>query len=255
MTKAPFGVLLLHGFTSHISCIDPVAPLLEKHQIPYRMPVLRGHGGKPSALEGVKWQDWVEDGQKALDELLTECEQVIPVSLSMGSLVAFELTRQNPGKICAQICLNPALKTKSKLSLIAPLIVRLNKTIHFKFDPRSYFDLEQARLSQNLNDIPSFSLLEFVKFAAYSRNPVRLKQLNVPILILASTHDRTIDPKVYPYLYKLVPGRPRQLVWFHRTGHEILRDAQRYEVLDYIEAYLLRQIELPRNQESLVSSQ
>src|SRR4051812_33106803 len=105
MAKAPLGVLLLHGFTSHINTIDPVVPRLEKLHMPYRLPMLRGHGGKSSDLEGVKWQDWVEDGQKAFDNLLNECEKVIPVALSMGSMVAFELIRKQPDKVAALVTL------------------------------------------------------------------------------------------------------------------------------------------------------
>lgn len=254
MAKAPLGVLLLHGFTSHINCIDPVVPRLEKLQLPYRMPVLRGHGGKPSDLEGVKWQDWVEDGQKAFDDLLNDCEKVIIVGLSMGSMIAFELIRRQQEKVVALVVLVPALKVTSKLAPLAPFIAKIQKIQHFKFDPKGYFDFDQARTSQNLNDIPSTSVVEFLKFADYSRDAEKLKQIKVPILVLGASHDRTIVPAMSQFVYDNVSSRPRELVWFHGTGHEILRDAQREEVLDHIEAFLVKQIEIS-SQKSVASSQ
>ncbi len=244
MAKAPFGVLLLHGFTSHINCIDPVVPRLEKHNLPYRMPSLRGHGTKPEDLTGVKWQDWVEDGQRALDDLLTECEKVVPVALSMGSLVGMELTRNNPDKIAALVVIAPALKSKSKLSVLAPLIARVQKTYTFKEDPQGFFDPEAARTNQNYNGIPTSSVVEFLKFSAYSRNPAHLSKISAPLLILGSTQDRTIDPKIFQFMYDTVSSQSKQLTWFDKTGHEMLRDAQKEEVLDAIEAFVVKQVEV-----------
>ncbi len=243
MAKAPFGVLLLHGFSSHVNVIDPVVPRLEKHGIPYRLPVLRGHMGQPTDLIGVTWEDWVKDGQKALDELLEECEKVIPVALSMGSLVAFELVRKQQEKIQALVVLAPALKSKSKLVVLAPLIARVQKTYKFKYDPKAYFETAQMETNQNYHDLPTSSVLEFLNFGKYSRQPELLSSIKVPLLIIGSEHDRTIDPQIFRFLYNTVSSQDKQLVWFHRSGHEMLRDEQREEILDTIEAYLVKQLE------------
>ena len=240
MSKAPFGVLLLHGLSSHISCIDPVVPRLEKHGLPYRMPILRGHGRRPSDLEGVKWQDWLEDGQKAFDELLTECEKVIVVSLSMGSLVGINLTIANGERVGGLVCIAPALKMRSPLTPLVPLISRVQKTYRPKFDPKSYFDLEQAMTSQNYKEMPSGAVVELVRFIKHTRPAARLSQIKVPTLILQSTADRTVDPRIAQYLLDTISSQDKKLVWFHKSGHEMLRDGQREAVLDEIEAFVGR---------------
>jgi carboxylesterase len=239
MTKAPVGVLLLHGLTSHLDCIDPVAPLLEKHNIPYRIPVLRGHMTKPSDLAGVKWQDWVEDGQTALDNLLLECDKVLPVALSMGCLVALNLALDNPAKIQGLVTIAPALKLKSKMSPLVPVIARFQKDLRFKPDPKGYFDPEQARTSRNYPGLPSSALVEFVRMGARLRNWTLLSKITVPALVLATVHDRTIDPRSALFLYQALGSRDKRLVWFDRSGHEMLRDAQRQEVLDTIEEFVV----------------
>ena len=38
------GVLVLHGFTSDIHTVDPLLPYIERRDVPYRFPYLRGHG-------------------------------------------------------------------------------------------------------------------------------------------------------------------------------------------------------------------
>lgn len=238
MAKAPLGVLLLHGLTSHLSTVEPVLPRLQKYDIPYRMPWLRGHGTQPSDLKGVKWQDWVADGQKAFDDLLNECEKVILIGFSMGSLVALNLALANPNKTAALICLAPALKARSKLALIAPLIARFKKTRKARIHPRAYFDPEQAKTNQNYKQMPTEALLQFLRFASYTRNAAHLSKISVPTLILATTQDRTIDYRMAQFLHDQIASRQKTLVWFHGTGHEMLRDAQREEVLDQIEKFI-----------------
>jgi carboxylesterase len=239
MAKAPVGVLLLHGLTSHLDCIDPVVPLLEKYKLPYRMPVLRGHMTKPSDLAGVKWQDWVEDGQKALEDLLQECDKVLPVALSMGSLVALNLALNNPTKIQALVCIAPALQLKSRLSPLVPVMAHVQKEYKFKFDPRGYFDLEQARTSRNYPSLPTSALAEFVRMGARLRNRDLLAKITVPALVLATIHDRTIAARSAYFLHEALGSRDKKLVWFDRSGHEMLRDAQRQQVLDAIETFVV----------------
>ena len=239
MAKAPVGILLLHGLTSHIDCIDPVVPRLEKYNLPYRMPVLRGHMSKPSDLTGVKWQDWVEDGQKALDDLLQECDKVLPVALSMGSLVALNLALDNPGKLQGLVAIAPALKLKSKLSPFVPVIARFQKEYQFKPDPKGYFDQEQARTTRNYPSLPTSALAEFVKMGTHLRNKALLSKITVPALVLATVHDRTIDPNTALFLYQSLGSQDKRLIWFDRSGHEMLRDAQREEVLDAIEEFVV----------------
>ncbi len=51
------GVLLLHGFTSSVRTVEGLVPRLEAAGLPYRMPVLRGHGTRYQDLAGVKAHD------------------------------------------------------------------------------------------------------------------------------------------------------------------------------------------------------
>ncbi|MBN9388673.1 MAG: alpha/beta fold hydrolase [Chloroflexi bacterium] len=239
MAKAPVGVLLLHGLTSHLDCIDPVVPILEKHGLPYRMPVLRGHMTKPEDLDGVKWQEWVEDGQKALDDLLQECDKVLPVALSMGSLVALNLALNNPGKLEGLVAIAPALKLKTRLAPFIPVIARFQKFYTYKYDPKGYFDQEQARTTRNYPGLPTSALVEFVRMGQHLRNPALLAKIKIPTLVIATVHDRTIDPRTALFLYNNLGSADKKLIWFDRSGHEMLRDAQRGEVVTAIEAFVV----------------
>jgi len=92
MSKKPYGVLIIHGFTSSLDCVCEIEPPLKALGLPTRMPVLRGHNaGSPEALRGVTWLDWVADAKSALQDLLTEVERAIIIGHSMGGLVALNL--------------------------------------------------------------------------------------------------------------------------------------------------------------------
>src|SRR4051812_27268772 len=83
-TQHSVGVLLLHGLTSSLATVSGLVPHLEAAGLPYAMPTLRGHGTKPEDLRGVTWHGWYEDAERALDELLTRCDRVVVMGLSMG---------------------------------------------------------------------------------------------------------------------------------------------------------------------------
>ncbi len=78
MGEQPYGVLIIHGFTSSLDCVSGIEPPFKSLGLPTRVPVLRGHGAEsPEALRGVTWHDWVADAEAALKDLLTEVDQVV----------------------------------------------------------------------------------------------------------------------------------------------------------------------------------
>src|SRR5436309_15413770 len=92
----PYGVLVLHGLTSSLASVTPVADRLARHGIPTVVPWLRGHGTRPEDLVGVTWREWYADAAAALDGLLGQCAEAAVVGLSMGALVALHLALERP---------------------------------------------------------------------------------------------------------------------------------------------------------------
>lgn len=97
------GVLLLHGFTSGLRALDGLVPHLEAAGLPFRMPVLRGHGTRWEDLKGVTAADWHADAEAALLDLARDVDAVVVVGLSMGGLVALELAMNHPMRVAAVV--------------------------------------------------------------------------------------------------------------------------------------------------------
>ena len=65
----PTGILLVHGFTATPAEVRLLAKILHERGFTVAGPLLPGHGTKPEDLNRVRWQDWVEEGEKAYRQL------------------------------------------------------------------------------------------------------------------------------------------------------------------------------------------
>ena len=136
MAKQPLGVVIVHGFTSGLDCVSPMQPPIEALGLPTCMPLLRGHGAaSPDALRGVIWQDWVDDAEAALQDLLTEVERAIIVGHSMGGLVTLTLAANHAGEdtLDSIIVVAPAAQMASPVapgrpfSFLRPIVTRIKR--------------------------------------------------------------------------------------------------------------------------------
>ncbi len=231
MTKEPFGVLILHGFTSSLDCVRGVELAVKALGLPTRMPILRGHGAEsPEALRGVTWPDWVADAESALRDLLDGVEQAIVFGHSMGGLVALTLGADHGDVIDSLVVAAAAVQLSSPLApgrplhLLAPLVTRLLNRIDM---PPVYADPSLAEHDTNYPWAPSDAALSLLTFSKRTRR--RLPEVEVPTLILQSHNDSTVAPKSAEIIYEHIstPAGEKQIVWFEETEHEMFRDCER----------------------------
>ncbi len=240
--KKPFGVLILHGLSASLDCVNGLEPPLKGLGLPTRMPVLRGHGAaSPEALKGVKWQDWVEDGEAALDDLLKEVDRAIVFGHSMGGLVALNLAAIKDGQVDSLVLAAPALVFDSPLSegrplsFLAPLLPYLVKRWQM---PPDYADPVLAQTNTNYPWIPIEFVVECMKMQKATRS--LLPQVREPVFILASRNDPTVDAKAVELIMQEASTPPEQqrLNWYEKTKHEMFRDCECdciiQDIVDYV---------------------
>jgi len=235
------GVLLLHGFTSSTDTVDGLIPHLEKEGIPYERPVLRGHGTRYQDLRGVTAREWYVDAQRALLALWPKVDRVVVVGLSMGGLVALELAMRQPEKIAGVVAVAPALKFKDPLTRLTGL---LSKVVRYWPSPQSFNDLELAKKCTNYKMFPTDA---FASLYHYSRTIAeRLPEVHVPIRILQSKKDQIVAPESANIIYERVSSPLREIVWFERSGHEMMQDMEADAVFTEIMDFVNRFRERPR---------
>jgi carboxylesterase len=229
------GVLLLHGFTSHVDTVAGLVPHLEAAGIQYEMPILRGHGTRYQDLRGVTARDWYVDAERALIGLWNWVERVVVVGLSMGGLLALELGMRHPDKIAGVVTVAAALKFLDPKVKLAPVAARLTR---YMPSPDPFND---AVCRSRYRNYPRFPTDAFASLYAYSREIAsRLRELHVPIRILQSKKDQIVAPEAANIIYEKVSSPHREIIWYHESGHEMMQDLEAEKVFRDIMEFVRR---------------
>jgi carboxylesterase len=246
MSQKPYGVLILHGFTSSLDCVREIEPPLKALGLPIRMPVLRGHGAaSPEALRGVTWQDWAADAETALVDLLSEADKAIVIGHSMGGLAALDLALKHGDRLDSLVLAAAAVQPASPLapgkpfSFVAPLLRVVLKKWDF---PPVYADPSLAQYNTNYLWAPIESVLSVLDFSKAIRK--RLVEIKTPTLILQSRKDTTVAPACADIIYNEIstPAAQKRIVWFEKTEHEMFRDCERAAIIEVITNYVRERI-------------
>lgn len=122
------GVLLIHGLLD--SCCTMFS--LKQHFIGkhywVRNLLLPGHGTHPSDLLSIRWQEWVECAQLAIDDFKDKVDHLTLIGLSTGGCIATLLALNNHVHVDKLILFAPAFRLKHSLSHWLPSFYRLGET-------------------------------------------------------------------------------------------------------------------------------
>jgi carboxylesterase len=231
------GVLLLHGYTSSLDTVNGLVPTLTRLGLPYRMPVLRGHGTHERDLRGVTAADWYADAGAALDDLLGEVPRAAVVGLSMGGLVATQLGIERADCLAGVALVAPFFGTKNRL---APLAGPLSRVMPYFPMPRSIYDPDVYARNTNYKQGEATSFASAYRYSQDMRK--RVGELHLPLLIVASRRDQVIPVPVIEDVvaHAGTPPDQREVYWLERSGHDILMDMERETAYNLIGAWLAR---------------
>lgn len=246
MSKKPLGAVLIHGFPGIPEVFGRLTGHIDNLGLPYRAPTLKGHGtSTPDALRGVDWREWIEDGEKAMFDVLSEAEKVIIIGHSMGGWIGLNLAADHGEKIDSLILAGSSTLTVSPFGpgrpfhFLVPLILKVKK----KWDNTPIFaEPDHIQYDSPYKWVPTEAFVpvfEVLK-AAQKRAP----EVRVPILILQSRRDTTNSPEGAMVLYNSIstPADRKQLVWFERTGHIMFLDCEQEEVNRTVLEYMQERI-------------
>ncbi len=237
------GVLLLHGFTSHLNTVNGLIPFLKEAGITYEMPILRGHGTRYQDLSGVTAKDWYIDAERALIKLWNRVDRVVIVGLSMGGLVGLELSMRHPDKIAGLVTVAACLKFADPLTKFTDM---LSKFVRFWPSPNAFNDLS---LKSNSRNYEKFATSAFASLYQYSQEIAeRLPEVHVPIRILQSKKDQITAPQAANIIYEKVSSQIREIVWYQESGHEMMQDCEAESVFVDIMEFIHRFEKQPQMQ-------
>ena len=210
---APVGAVLCHGLTGMPGSMRPWAEALASAGLTVRLPRLPGHGTRWQDANKVSWQDWVDEVERALDEVRSKCEQTFVLGLSMGGTLALRLAEQRGADITGVIVVNPSLFTTRKDAKLLPLL-----------------RLVVPSMPPVGNDVKKPGVVE----PAYDRLPVKaayqlsllwkltnaeLDKLNQPLLVLTSRDDHVVEPANSTRLMEAAASDDKRQVWLEDSFH------------------------------------
>jgi carboxylesterase len=228
------GVLVLHGFASHTDCVSGLVPHLQAAKLRYEMPILRGHGTRYQDLRGVTAADWYVDAERALINLWNFVDRIVVVGLAMGGLVALDLAARHPDKVAGVVTVSAALKYTNSLARFRGA---LSKLVRYWPTPDTLNDPSRIRCK----DYPKFPSDAFASLWDYSQTIAhRLHEVHVPILILQSKKDPVVAPESANIIYEKVSSMHREILWYHKSGHELMLDVEAPQVFHDIMEFVHR---------------
>ena len=121
----PVGVLLSHGFTGCPQSIRGWAEHLHAAGFTVVAPLLPGHGTRWQDMNATTWADWYAALERSFDDLLTRCDTVFVMGLSMGGTLVLRLAEQRPTQVAGVVVVNASLATERKDAKLLPVLKHL----------------------------------------------------------------------------------------------------------------------------------
>jgi len=185
------AILLIHGLTDSPFSFHDLSQYFYQQGFTVRTLLLPGHGIAPSELLNTQYSEWQKAAKFAIEETLNDYQQVYLGGLSTGGALIFDYLMQQEhvdNKIKGLFMWSPASKAKNDLAWLAKYIdvipfvdwIDLDADIDFaKYESFPYNAAAQvdAIMNRVVSDGGSAS-----------------RQMHeIPIFVVASEHDQTID--------------------------------------------------------------
>jgi len=180
------ALLLLHGFSSSPAVYRSIIPQI-KHYNAIVCPVLQGHAESIEAFSLSKAKDWRASANKACEALVNEYEKVDVLGLSLGGLLACELSQRY--SLNHLFLLAPALKLHMNICLM----LKLAQVLHclgfnqFRNGAGNLITNEQAEIAYR--KLPINAIIEMLSLAQnYEWVPP-----SCPVDLFLGTYDEVVN--------------------------------------------------------------
>lgn len=218
------GILLLHGWTSPPDEFLPLAKYLNSSGYTIYAPLLRGHGTRPEDLLDVKWQDWLEDGQKALEELKKYSSKIFVGGISMGGNLAMLISKDD--SVAGIVTMGASVKYRfHSVDKLVLAFMGFTKVYRKKYYP------PWVRKKMGKRDVymyyPVESAREVMKLADEAR--IFLPRITKPILVMQANSDHMVSRKSPQMIMDGVDSKVKEIFWVKDGYHVFVGERKVHE--------------------------
>lgn len=232
-------VVAFHGYCGVPREVAVVCEAAAACGLGARAPLLAGHGTTPADLAPLRFADWVASVRSTVEEAAAE-GPVVLAGLSLGSLVALQLTLERPDRVAGLVLLGNALWLSRPFPSVALRLVDALKLPDFGF-PKFTTDLGDAAAREDHTTYPSQPVHGAIDLQkAADRLAGELGSITCPTLILHGARDRTCPVSNAWKLAERLGSTEVHVRILPRSRHVLTRDVEREVVRAAVEAFLAR---------------
>jgi carboxylesterase len=226
------GCLCIHGFTGSPYEVQPLVEFLQKRtDWQFAVPTLPGHGDSLN-LEGVRYHDWIEHADRALQRLMQTCDTIYIIGFSMGGLIASYLAAHYP--VDKLVLLSAAAYYVNPKQLAIDIIEMVKDSFKGNLANNELY----LRYKRKIKETPISATLQFRTLVTKVR-PL-LGKIAVPTLIAQGECDGIVPPRSAQYIYSRIGARQKKLIYFENAKHLICHCEERerlfMEVLSFLKS-------------------
>jgi len=216
------ALLLLHGFGSSPAVYRRLIPSLSMYDCLFA-PVLPGHGESIAAFSASRADDWLQCALEACQSLIGEYRHVDVMGLSLGGVLAYQLSQQFP--LNHLYLLAPAFALKSNVPLLLRAarfmrIMGLTRITNYagNIHTAGYAELTYRQTPINAI-IEILSLIKNFQFAPPT----------CPVDIFLGRHDEVIDSASVAALFSKLSSV--NIHWLQHSAHVLPLDGDLEEII------------------------
>ncbi len=258
---AEIACLLIHGFSGTPTEMRGLGDALAEQGIRVYGVLVAGHNGDPEALIVSGRKTWIASVEEGLAQL-AQYKTVFVAGLSMGGVLALTLAIRHPKRITGVVAMSTPTRLDSNIQTRLVPLARYFikwfyplKALNFNNPTIQVQILKQAQLRdatvttidftdpqvvnhiKTLVRIPVPAIAELIALINQTRRS--LSKLYIPLQIIQSKRDQTVEPKCAEELYRLTASTPsKSLHWLERSDHVITTGVEREEVFQLVSSFI-----------------
>tara|TARA_Y100001970_G_scaffold290495_1_gene424441 strand:+ start:5405 stop:6172 length:768 start_codon:yes stop_codon:yes gene_type:complete len=183
--SAKIGIMLIHGFTNTTYELTKMIDFLASNNFNVCAYNLPGHGTSVQDCNDTTYKEWLSFSEEKFAELSSRCDKVFICGISMGALLAMNLSTLFP--VNGLISVAPVLEFNKpfKIHFLNPILCHLMRS-----RPKKYEVNKGQKIYYGYNKWPLIALNELRKLSQYTYKYI-LPNIQCPTLLIHSKDDQT----------------------------------------------------------------
>ena len=259
------AVLLFHGLTGSPFELKKYGQFLYNNGYDIYADCIPGHGDNFEDIYTVTYQDWLDFAYERFEFLKSNYEKVFVSGLCMGAVLALAVGEKYKEQVSGVISLSTTLYLDGwRLPWYKCLIpVGIATIIRYYYnypecDPhgiknektRSVIKKLLAKGGVGMNDFPMTGFYELLKLSSFVRK--KLKEFNIPILLIHSQEDDLTSVKSAEVVYENIKSSDKEKIILHDSYHMVLYDNEKEFVFNKALEFITNHMASAEDEKELV---